>query len=83
MVGAGWIATEVSSALIGKYKGQKDIYLIQSTELPLERALGKEIGALLQKDHTDAGVKVLSSENVESIKGDSSGKVSGLKLSSG
>lgn len=82
-MGAGWIATEVSSALIGKYKGQKDIYLIQSTELPLERALGKEIGALLQKDHTDAGVKVLSSENVESIKGDSSGKVSGLKLSSG
>jgi len=35
--GSSWIATEVASALAGKYKGQKEIILIQSTEFPLER----------------------------------------------
>ena len=47
IVGGSWIATEVASSLIGKYKGQKEIYLIQSTEFPLERCLGKEVGAMV------------------------------------
>ena len=45
--GSSWIATEVASALAGKYKGQKEIILIQSTEFPLERQLGPEVGALM------------------------------------
>ena len=56
IVGASWIATECASALIGKYKGQKEVYLVQSTEVPLERVLGKEVGSMLTRDHTEAGV---------------------------
>lgn len=78
VVGSSWIATEVASALIGKYKDTKDVYLVQSTEFPLERCLGKEIGSMLAKDHTDAGVKILAKENVTAILGDSDGKVRGV-----
>lgn len=83
ILGGSWIATECASSLIGKYKGQKEITLIQSTEHPLERQLGKEIGASLTKEHTDAGVKIVPNERVTQLIGDSDGKVRSVKLTSG
>jgi len=83
VVGSSWIATEVASALVTKYKGQKEVYLIQTTEFPLERALGKEVGALVAQDHTKAGVKILAQENVIGINGNAEGGVRSIKLESG
>lgn len=44
--------------------------------------MGKEIGAMLAKEHEDAGVKVISNENVKEVVSDSEGNVVGLKLDS-
>ena len=66
-----------------KYKGEKEIFLIQSTEFPLQRALGSEIGAMLAKEHTEAGVKILAKESVTEILGCPSGNVRLVKLASG
>lgn len=80
--GSSWIATEVASALAGKYKGQKEIILIQSTEFPLERQLGPEVGALMAKDHTEGGVNIIAKDEITKING-SGGKVKSLTLKSG
>jgi len=51
--------------------------------MPLERSLGKEVGALLRKDHTDAGVKILAKENIASINGNQDKSVRSIILTSG
>lgn len=45
--------------------------------------MGKEIGAMLAKEHTEAGVKIISKDSVAEILGNSDGKARGLKLKSG
>ena len=50
IVGGSFIATECAAALATKYK-QKKIHLIQSTKFPLEKVMGKEIGAMFAKEH--------------------------------
>ena len=66
VVGAGWIGSEVAAS--SRQMGA-DVVLIERGNLPLERVLGAEIGAVYRDLHTDHGVELLSGTGVEAFAG--------------
>jgi 3-phenylpropionate/trans-cinnamate dioxygenase ferredoxin reductase component len=67
VIGAGFIGSEVAAAC--RMAGM-DVTLIEMLPVPLERALGPEMGALLAKVHRVRGVEVLTGETVTAIRGE-------------
>jgi 3-phenylpropionate/trans-cinnamate dioxygenase ferredoxin reductase subunit len=67
VIGGGWIGCEVaaSARMLGM-----DVTLIEPAEVPLERVLGRELGAFYRDVHSDQGVEVLLGTGVEAIEGD-------------
>ncbi|HKN93654.1 MAG TPA: FAD-dependent oxidoreductase, partial [Thermoleophilaceae bacterium] len=53
VIGAGWIGAEVAAS--ARMKGL-DVTLVEMTEVPLERVLGRELGAVYRDIHVDHGV---------------------------
>ena len=66
VIGAGFIGSEVAAAC--RMAGM-DVTLIEMLPVPLERALGPEMGALLANVHRARGVEVLTGETVVAIRG--------------
>jgi 3-phenylpropionate/trans-cinnamate dioxygenase ferredoxin reductase component len=66
VIGAGFIGSEVAAAC--RVAGM-DVTLIELLSVPLERALGPEMGALLAEAHRAQGVEVLTDETVTAIHG--------------
>lgn len=66
VIGAGFIGSEVAAAC--RMAGM-DVTLIEMLPVPLERALGPEMGALLADVHRARGVEVLTGETVTAIRG--------------
>ncbi len=66
VIGAGFIGSEVAAAC--RMAGM-DVTLIEMLPVPLERALGPEMGALLAEAHRARGVEVLTGETVAAIRG--------------
>jgi 3-phenylpropionate/trans-cinnamate dioxygenase ferredoxin reductase subunit len=66
VVGAGFIGSEVAAAC--RAAGM-DVTLIEMLPVPLERALGPEMGALLADVQRAHGVEVLTGETVVAIRG--------------
>jgi 3-phenylpropionate/trans-cinnamate dioxygenase ferredoxin reductase component len=78
VVGAGWIGAEVAAS--ARQRGL-DVTVVEPASVPLERVLGKEIGAVYRDIHTDQGVRVLMGTGVEAFEGD--GVVERVRTSDG
>jgi 3-phenylpropionate/trans-cinnamate dioxygenase ferredoxin reductase subunit len=67
VVGAGWIGAEVAAS--ARQRGL-DVTVIDPLTVPLERVLGREVGAIYRDIHTDHGVQMLMGTGVASFEGD-------------
>jgi 3-phenylpropionate/trans-cinnamate dioxygenase ferredoxin reductase subunit len=74
-IGAGWIGAEVAAS--ARQKGC-DVTILELGQLPLERVLGPELGAIYRDIHTDHGVRFIGGAAVEAIEGD--GAVAAVRL---
>jgi 3-phenylpropionate/trans-cinnamate dioxygenase ferredoxin reductase subunit len=68
VIGAGWIGAEfaASARQLGAH-----VTLVESALVPLERVLGRELGAFYRDVHRDHGVELLLGSGVEAFHGDS------------
>lgn len=64
VVGAGFIGAEVAASARGL---GVEVTCLEMLEVPLERALGKEIGRIYAEIHREHGVDLRTGEGVESI----------------
>jgi 3-phenylpropionate/trans-cinnamate dioxygenase ferredoxin reductase component len=78
VVGAGWIGAEVAAS--ARQRGL-DVTVVEPASVPLERVLGKEIGAIYRDIHVDHGVRMLMDTGVEAFEGD--GAVERVRTSDG
>ena len=79
VVGAGLIGSEIASA--ARTRGL-DTTVVEAAEVPLVRAVGPDVGALLPALHTDAGTHLHLGTGVEEVLGED-GHVTGVRLSDG
>src|SRR3989440_703584 len=79
LIGAGFIGAEVAASA---RKLGKDVLLLEAAAVPLERALGREVGEIYAGIHRDHGVDVRTRTTVEAwhTRG---GRVTGVTLSGG
>jgi 3-phenylpropionate/trans-cinnamate dioxygenase ferredoxin reductase component len=66
VVGAGWIGSEVAAS--ARQLG-KEVALIEGAEVPLQRVLGTEVGAIFGRLHDDHGVELHMGLGVEAFRG--------------
>jgi 3-phenylpropionate/trans-cinnamate dioxygenase ferredoxin reductase component len=66
VIGAGWIGSEVAAS--ARQLGA-DVTVVDRSSVPLERALGKEVGGIYRDLHTKHGVKFRLGVGIESIRG--------------
>ena len=78
VVGAGWIGAEVAAS--ARQMGL-EVTLIEQLDVPLERVLGREVGAVYAGIHRDHGVELLTGTGVEAIEG--SGRAERVRLAGG
>jgi 3-phenylpropionate/trans-cinnamate dioxygenase ferredoxin reductase component len=67
VVGAGWIGAEVAAS--ARQRGL-EVAIIDPVSVPLERVLGREVGAIYRDIHTDHGVQMLLGTGVAAFEGD-------------
>jgi 3-phenylpropionate/trans-cinnamate dioxygenase ferredoxin reductase component len=67
VVGAGWIGAEVAAS--ARQRGL-DVTVVEPASVPLERVLGKQLGAFYRDVHEDHGVRMLMGTGVEAFEGD-------------
>jgi 3-phenylpropionate/trans-cinnamate dioxygenase ferredoxin reductase subunit len=67
VIGAGWIGAEVAAS--ARQRGL-DVTVIEPLSVPLERVLGREVGAIYRDIHADHGVRMLLGTGVEAFEGD-------------
>jgi 3-phenylpropionate/trans-cinnamate dioxygenase ferredoxin reductase subunit len=78
VVGAGWIGAEVAAS--ARQRGL-DVTVVEPLSVPLERALGAELGAIYRDIHADRGVRMLLGTGVEAIEG--AGAVERVRIADG
>jgi 3-phenylpropionate/trans-cinnamate dioxygenase ferredoxin reductase component len=78
VIGAGWIGSEVAAA--ARQMGA-DVVMIERGNLPLERVLGPEVGAVYRDLHRDHGVELVPATGIDGIVGFRS--VEGVRTSGG
>lgn len=78
VVGAGFIGCELAASMRGR---GMDVVLVEPQPAPLASVLGEQVGALVGRMHTEAGVDVRAGVGLVSLTGD--GHVSGAVLSDG
>ncbi|MEA2289087.1 MAG: 3-phenylpropionate/trans-cinnamate dioxygenase ferredoxin reductase component [Solirubrobacteraceae bacterium] len=66
VVGAGWIGAEVAAS--ARQRGL-EVTVLDPLTVPLERVLGREMGAVYRDIHTDHGVRMHMGTGVEAIEG--------------
>jgi 3-phenylpropionate/trans-cinnamate dioxygenase ferredoxin reductase subunit len=64
VIGAGWIGLEVAAT--ARERGL-DVTVIETARLPLQAALGPEVGSVFAQLHRDHGVQLLLGASVEEI----------------
>jgi 3-phenylpropionate/trans-cinnamate dioxygenase ferredoxin reductase subunit len=77
-IGAGWIGAEVAAS--ARERGC-DVTILEMAQLPLERVLGPQLGAIYRDIHTDHGAHFVGGAAIEAIEGD--GKVAAVRLGDG
>jgi 3-phenylpropionate/trans-cinnamate dioxygenase ferredoxin reductase subunit len=65
-IGAGWIGAEVAAS--ARQRGC-DVTILAMGEVPLERVLGRELGAIYRDIHTDHDVRFIGGAKIEAIEG--------------
>ena len=78
VIGAGWIGAEAAAS--ARQKGL-EVTLVEMAEVPLERVLGAEVGAIFRDIHTDHGVRFVGGAGVDGLEG--SGRVERVRLADG
>jgi 3-phenylpropionate/trans-cinnamate dioxygenase ferredoxin reductase subunit len=78
VIGAGWIGAECAAS--SRMKGL-DVTLVEMTEVPLQRVLGTELGAIYRDIHLDHGVDFRGGVALERFEG--SGSVERVVLRDG
>lgn len=78
VIGAGWIGAEAAAS--ARAKGL-EVTLIEQADVPLERVLGAEIGAIYRDVHTDHGVRFLGGAGLVGFEG--AGRVERVRLDGG
>ena len=78
VIGAGWIGSEVAAS--ARQKGC-EVAVVEMTDVPLERVLGREVGAIYGDIHRDHGLELHTGVGVEAIEGD--GRAERVRLSDG
>ena len=66
VIGSGWIGAEIAAS--AKQKGC-EVTMLEMASLPLERALGPEVGRIYRDLHRDHGVEFLPETTVERFEG--------------
>jgi 3-phenylpropionate/trans-cinnamate dioxygenase ferredoxin reductase component len=66
VIGAGWIGAEVAAS--ARQKGL-DVTLVEQAEVPLERVLGRELGAIYRDVHVEHGVDFRGGVGLERFEG--------------
>ena len=77
-IGAGWIGCEVAAS--ARQRGC-DVTILDMAQLPLERVLGAELGAIYRDIHADHGVRFIGGAAIEAIEGN--GSVTAVRLAGG
>jgi 3-phenylpropionate/trans-cinnamate dioxygenase ferredoxin reductase subunit len=78
VIGAGWIGAEVAAST--RQKGL-EVAMVAPEEVPLERVLGREVGAVYRDVHAAHGVELVLGTGVEAIEGE--GRVTGVRITGG
>ncbi|GAA1225137.1 FAD-dependent oxidoreductase [Kitasatospora nipponensis] len=78
VVGAGFIGAEVASTA---HALGLDVTVVEAAEVPLERALGREMGLVCSALHADHGVRLLCGTGVAGLTGER--RVTGVRLTDG
>jgi 3-phenylpropionate/trans-cinnamate dioxygenase ferredoxin reductase subunit len=78
VIGAGWIGCEVAAS--ARQRGA-EVAMVAPEEVPLERVLGPEVGAVYRDVHAKQGVELVLGTGVEAIEGN--GRASGVRVSGG
>ncbi|MGN6795236.1 MAG: NAD(P)/FAD-dependent oxidoreductase [Streptosporangiaceae bacterium] len=79
VIGGGWIGLETASA--ARTAGA-EVTVLEMSELPLLRVLGREVAEVFAKLHTDHGVDLRTGVQVAEISG-SGGTANGVRLADG
>ncbi|WP_329536026.1 FAD-dependent oxidoreductase [Streptomyces sp. NBC_01450] len=79
VIGAGWIGLETAAA--ARMAGA-EVTVLEHSELPLLKVLGREAAEVFAALHTDHGVHLLPNVQVESLTG-THGRVDGVRLADG
>ncbi len=79
LIGAGFIGAEVAASA---RKLGKEVLLVEALPVPLQRALGSDVGEIYAAIHRDQGVDVRTDTKVESWHTDGN-RVTGVTLSGG
>jgi 3-phenylpropionate/trans-cinnamate dioxygenase ferredoxin reductase component len=66
VIGAGWIGAEVAAS--ARQRGL-EVTVLDPLAVPLERVLGREVGAVYRDIHADHGVQMLLGTGVEAFEG--------------
>jgi 3-phenylpropionate/trans-cinnamate dioxygenase ferredoxin reductase subunit len=80
VIGAGFIGSEVAATANGL---GADVTVVEALPVPLERALGPEMGPLFARLHTDNGVRVQLGVAVAGLEGGDDGRVARVRLADG
>ncbi|MEA2248964.1 MAG: 3-phenylpropionate/trans-cinnamate dioxygenase ferredoxin reductase component [Solirubrobacteraceae bacterium] len=78
VIGGGWIGCEVAAS--ARMRGM-DVTLVEPLEAPLERVLGRDLGAFYRDVHAGQGVELLLGTGVEAIEG--TGRAERVRTSDG
>ncbi len=78
VIGAGWIGSEVAAS--ARQMGA-DVALVEMSEVPLERVLGRDIGAFYRDVHVDHGVEMHMGTGIARLTGNKA--VQAVELSDG
>jgi 3-phenylpropionate/trans-cinnamate dioxygenase ferredoxin reductase subunit len=78
VIGAGWIGCEVAAS--ARQRGA-EVAMVAPEEVPLERVLGSEVGAVYRDVHAKQGVELVLGTGVDAIEGN--GRASGVRVSGG
>jgi 3-phenylpropionate/trans-cinnamate dioxygenase ferredoxin reductase component len=78
VIGAGWIGSEFAAS--ARQRGL-EVTVIEPARVPLERALGRELGGFYRDVHRDHGVELHLGTSVEALEGN--GSVAAVRTSTG
>jgi 3-phenylpropionate/trans-cinnamate dioxygenase ferredoxin reductase subunit len=80
VIGAGFIGSEVAATAKGL---GADVVVVEALPVPLERALGPEMGPLAAELHREHGAEVRLGVAVAGLEGGRDGRVAGIRMADG